>query len=242
MARSKFVVRVEIEVILVQVDDCPLVVQAADVEHHPLDLIRVLFGDGVDSAEGVNELIVEAGHAVVVSSKVQLGHLRPLVDYAVVELDSALGRVQVFSRPTDDNVSFCDLSERMALSWVSHPPPLLEKVSAIVLLDQLSALEHGIWKSPQLTSSDDERSRVFDPNLDRHEVMGNCILHLDLHALARLGLRVDNGDCLLLLVEHVDQFRHQNRFTHDIFCQSPLESLIDFGLPVLQHLVVHEAF
>ena len=52
--------------ILVQVDDFPLVLQLRNIEDDSFYHVSVLLGDALNSAKHVHELVVEAGHAVVV--------------------------------------------------------------------------------------------------------------------------------------------------------------------------------
>ena len=118
------------ELLVVQLDESPLLLLVVVVEFDGVDVLSSLVSD---AAEAVNEPVRERAGTMVVSADVQIWHFKPEVDIRVVHLTLSLGAIFLFSAPSHYNKLFAKPDGRVAMSWVLHRVSLGQAVSVVGL-------------------------------------------------------------------------------------------------------------
>lgn len=116
------------------------------------------------------------------ASFIHRSYFNPLVDLGIIEFCFLGSKTDLFTRASDDDVSVEESTDRVTMASILHSPSVFELPSELVVverLDQLTALEHAVWKSFVVTSSNHEDSHGFSADLDHLEVVREAALEVN---------------------------------------------------------------
>lgn len=192
------------------VQHLPVVRLVGYVKDESLNVRAILLVGIGDAAEDEQELVIEMAAGVIMTALVNLCNFHPLVELRVVNLDLLSGSVDLLARARHDDVAVLDGTARVTVARVPHTL-LLDELQVVflrvVLLSNLTALEHTLRQRLEVATADHEYTWHLDADLNHLEIVREVSSMLDELVAHLLGHRIVRRHGLGVLLEHVYQMR-----------------------------------
>lgn len=184
----------------------PFIIEICKWKLHSFKWRRVFLVCILNTTKNVDKFIVEVCTWVIMSSFIDLSKFHPFINLSIIDLNSWLSLIDFFSGTTDQNVSIGDCAARVAMSCKLHLFLFFKFILETVIASQffeLSALEHGIWQSFIVSTSNHKNLWVDVTNLDHLEIVWKVASEINWSVAQLFWVYIKTSDCLWIFLEDV---------------------------------------
>lgn len=150
--------------------------------------------------------MIEVATGVVVSAFVNARKLHPFINLDVVNLNSLGSLVDFFARSRHNDVPVQNRAARVTVSSKVHPLFIqeLQVVCAwIVFVDKFTALEHAVWQSFVVATTNHEYTWLMNTHLDHLKIVRKVAFEVNELVNATFVFHIVNWDSPRVFLEHI---------------------------------------